>query len=124
MAFYDSVKDDIREEAGEPLEDSEDDSVAFDQLKKDAEEDDDDDDREMSSDTDIEVLGRGGMSQPEEDSSAPDSARSPAAAVEEDGATEIPAESSAEDTVEILRRIEAQNDEMLSVLRGIKRSLE
>jgi len=128
MAFYDSVKDDIREEKGdgEEREEPEDDNVAFDQLKKEAEDSEEPDEEQESSGTEIEVVGRDDLSASGEEEPF-GSPESDGGAVTPNAEQEPRQESRPEPdggTVEILQRIERQNEEMLDVLRGIKRSLE
>ncbi|MDY6761443.1 MAG: hypothetical protein SVY41_00170 [Candidatus Nanohaloarchaea archaeon] len=149
MAFYDSVKDDIRDETGATTDDD-DDSMPFDQLKDEAEEREDPEESETSSDTDIEVLGDGGLDDTENSGTAAGGAEPQAAAPQDtapqqsaseegtgqpqsdaaDHSSQVSAtgtaggEEGAPDTVDVLRRIEDQNQEILDVLRGIKRSLE
>ncbi|MFB6295100.1 MAG: hypothetical protein ABEI97_05035 [Candidatus Nanohaloarchaea archaeon] len=139
MAFYDSVKEDIRDETGAAQDDDEEGSMPFDQLKDEAEEREDPEETEASSDTDIEVLGDGDLDDTDSESEAAAQGSS-AAAQPEASTAPAPQEQDAEpggeqvddaardaadrDTVQVLQRIEQQNQEMLDVLRGIKRSLE
>lgn len=156
MGFYDSVKDDVRDEHRPDDEttegdDTEEREMPFDQLKKDAEEYDETEEEQEddSGDAGIEVLtpdgaepagGQAGdasaepaqqtreqrpdgsgadgpaRSQQEPTSSSADTspAREPAAADDADGS----------EVLDALERLEAQNDEMIDLLRGIKRSLD
>lgn len=104
--------------------------MPFDQLKEDAETKDDEKQQEESgSDADIEVLGDGEVP----DTGADGGSAEPGAA-QEAQPTQSAGETAADtatgqsadggETVEVLRRIEEQNQEILDVLRGIKRSLE
>ncbi|MDY6770272.1 MAG: hypothetical protein SVU88_04845 [Candidatus Nanohaloarchaea archaeon] len=58
MAFYDSVKEDVRDETGASDTGDEEDDMPFDQLKENADEEDPEE-SSTSSDTEIEVLGDG-----------------------------------------------------------------
>lgn len=165
MGFYDSVKDDIREENGEttaePDADDGDDDMPFDHLKDGAESDDDGEQQGSGSDTQIEVLtdeglkpagggedtdgspeaaaadatstaaGQDATSAQEETPSQPQAGQDrsePATDGETAGADHDPAREDArgdpdDELLATLQRIERQNDDMLDVLRGIKRSL-
>lgn len=135
MAFYDSVKDDIREENGAADRDAdpEDDTMPFDQLKKDAEEQGDE--SSAGSETEIEVLTDDGLQTERTEETATDTAAASAGAAQdaaqdrETSQGTAPQQSAGADdvraaTLDTLQRIEQQNDEMLDVLRGIKRSLD
>lgn len=159
MGFYDSVKDDVRDEHRPDDEttesdDAEEREMPFDQLKKDAEEYDDESEQEQEDESgggsDIEVLTPDGAEPAEGQAAA--SASEPAQQTQEprpaetggDGSarpqqeqtsstadtstTQQPAaaDGSADDSevLAALERIEAQNDEMIDLLRGIKRSLD
>ncbi len=140
MAFYDSVKEDIRDETGatQDGDDEGEDDMPFDQLKDEAEDREDPEDAASSSDTDIEVLGDGDLADTADTGSSGDKSPSPGGtgAPEQDDTAEQGTGASREhteetvsdgadrDTVQVLQRIEQQNQEMLDVLRGIKRSLE
>lgn len=150
MSFFDSVKEDVREEhqpddardedAGKEGEDD----VPFDQLKKGAEEQDDDTEQNTAdaSDDDIEVLrsddssgasstGNTGQSSPPpsadtrdaepEQEPAPEAGQTEAA---EPGTADSSDAVARDEVVQALKRIEEQNDAMLDVLRGIKRSID
>ncbi|MDY6768545.1 MAG: hypothetical protein SVW02_00345 [Candidatus Nanohaloarchaea archaeon] len=156
MAFYDSVKDDIRDETSAAAED-EGETMPFDQLKEEAEDREDPEESDTStSDAEIEVLGDGDLAEDGEEESGAGSSGAATRSEAQTGQTasqgtggtqqgetsgQAPStdrppqqtttdaaapESAGGDTemVELLRRLEQQNQEMLDVLRGIKRSLE
>lgn len=167
MGFYDSVKDSVRKEAQDvdnPGSDDEtaeqsDDTMAFDQLKEDAEHAQDENNggtagssrgQTTTDDTEIEIL----TSEP--DTSTPDNTDTRKDGYDDERSTANSAdahaprqdgqppedqtaqardtrksppadnqESAADETVAaVLQRIEQQNDEMISLLRGIKHHLE
>ncbi|MDY6776690.1 MAG: hypothetical protein SVQ76_01130 [Candidatus Nanohaloarchaea archaeon] len=135
MGFYDSVKDDVRRENGETVQDEkeegeEEDKMGFDQLKESANENPDPEEEEnQSSDTEIEVLGEGEV--PENSRSREEERSQQSGSQDRSGrgdGTESREHSGSGETQEeilsALERIEEQNSEMLDVLRGIKRSLD
>lgn len=140
MGFYDSVKDRVRsqENTGEGDDAAkEDEAMPFDHLKKQAgEQDDPEEDGQPRSDTDIEVLASGErVDTPEPSPSAGgEDAQQAASGTAEETATRTvqeqqepetrPAADGAGELVGVLRNIEEQNAEILTVLRGIKRSLD
>ncbi|MFB6265581.1 MAG: hypothetical protein ABEI07_00680 [Candidatus Nanohaloarchaea archaeon] len=133
MAFYDSVKEDIREENGsaEDADESEEDNMPFDQLKENADDREDPEEAaESGSDSDIEVLGDGEVPEetPGPGGEASSTSQEPESREQEAGSKDSEPSQRAgteePELVDLLQRIEEQNQEMLDVLRGIKRSLE
>lgn len=123
MAFYDSVKENIRDENTPDEEDDDaEDTMAFDQLKDQAEDREDPDESSANSDSDIEVLGEGDLSTDERQDEGREPERS-SPIEQSSGESGRTVQESEDDVVAALERIEEQNREMLDVLRDIKRSL-
>lgn len=139
MAFYDSVKDDVREEHGEDVPDGNEEGeedVAFDTLKEGADQYSEKPDEEQE-DTEIEVVGDGLDDGPDTDAAgAPAQEAASTPGKQSSGQDREPAQTQGstaaaqtegvarDEVVSVLKTLEQQNSEMLDVLRGIKRSLD
>ena len=141
MPFYDKVKRQVRgdEDGGDADEQDspEDDTMGFDQLKQGAA-DRDEEDEQAGDDTAIEVLQDGKL-QPESQDAAdgfPEQegngnverqAADVAQAAQQQAADRQPQSAPDVDTAEVttlLKQVTEQNEQIISLLRGIKRGLE
>lgn len=129
MKFYDTVKDAIRKETvrtgpedGEDAEDGGDEDMGFDQLINDAADQssaEDENTEAQHGTTPIEVLTEDSLQQETPQEETADAAEAEPS-IPETRTTAV----AQDEVVAVLRSIEQQNEEMMQILRGIKRSLD